>query len=90
MHCLNIVACMIVYINRTIVTRFQKNYLSMGAIGAMGSSCNSLLSLLNDLYFDKNIQNRIIMNTMNISTRSSYYIFRRRNKPWANPELLAI
>ena len=30
------------------------------------------------------------METMSISIRSSYYIFRRRNKPWTNPELLTI
>ena len=62
----------------------------IGAIGAMGSSCNSLLSLLNDLHFDKTIQKRIIMKTMSISLRSSYYIFCHRNKPWTNPELLTI
>ena len=64
--------------------------LSMGAIGVMGSSCNSLLSLLQDLQFDKNVTKRIIMKAMNISIRSSYYIFCRRNKPWTNPELLTI
>ena len=58
--------------------------LSMGAIGVMGSSCNSLLSLLQELHFDKR------MKAMNISIRSSYYIFCRRNKPWTNPELLPI
>ena len=62
--------------------------LSMSAIGAMGSSGNSLLSLLNDLHFDKTIQKRIIMKTMSISLRSSYCIFCRRNKPWTKPELL--
>ena len=61
--------------------------LSMSAIGAMGSSCNSLLSLLNDLRFDKTIHKRIIMKNMSISIRSSYYIFCRWNKPWTNPEL---
>ena len=64
--------------------------LSMSAIGAMGSSCISLLSLLNDLRFDKTIHKRIIMKNMSISIRSSYYIFCRWNKPWTNPELLTI
>ena len=64
--------------------------LSMSAIGAMRSSCISLLSLLNDLHFDKTIQKRIIMKTMSISLRSSYYTFCRRNRPWTNPELLTI
>ena len=39
----------------------------MSAIGAMGSSCISLLSLLNDLRFDKTIQKRIIMKTVYLS-----------------------
>ena len=65
-------------------------YLSMGAIGVMGSSCNSLLSLLYELHFDKSITKRIIMKAISISIRSSYYIFCRRNKPWTNPELLTI
>ena len=52
--------------------------------------CNSLLSLLQELQFDKKITKRIIMTAMNISIRSSYYIFCRRNKPWTNPELLTI
>ena len=64
--------------------------LSMGAIGVMGSSCSSLLSLLHELHCDKTITKRIIMKSMYISIRSSYYIFCRRNKPWTNPELLTI
>ena len=64
--------------------------LSMGAIGVMGSSCNSLLSLLHELQFDKKITIRIIMKAMNISIRPSYYMFCRQNKPWTNPELLTI
>ena len=63
--------------------------LSVSAIGAMGSSCNSLLFLLNDLHFDKTIfQKRIIVKAMSI--RSIYYIFCGLNKPWTNPELLTI
>ena len=60
----------------------------MGAIGVMGSSCNSLSSLLHELHFDKTITKRIIVKAMNISVRSSFYIFCHRNKPWTNPELL--
>ena len=64
--------------------------LFMGASGVMSSSCNSLLSLLHELQFDKIITKIIILEAMNISIRSSYYIFCRRNKPWTNPELLTI
>ena len=64
--------------------------LSMGATGVMGSSCNSLLSLLYELHFDTTITKRIILKAMNISIRSSYYIFCRQNNPWTNPERLII
>ena len=61
---------------------------SMGALGVMGASCDPFLSLLQDLSFDKVTQRRIIMKTINIAIRSTYYIFCQRNKPWNNPELL--
>ena len=61
---------------------------SMGALGVMGASCDSFLSLLQDLSFEKVTQRRIIMKTINIAIRSTYYIFCKRNKSWNNPELL--
>ena len=61
---------------------------SMGALGVMGASCDSFLSLLQDLSFDKVTQRRIIMKPINIAIRSTYYIFCQTNKPWNNPELL--
>ena len=61
---------------------------SMSAFGVMGASCDSFLSLLQDLSFDKVTQRRIIMKTINIAIRSTYYIFCQRYKPWSNPELL--
>ena len=64
--------------------------LFMSAIGAVGSSCKSLLSLLNDLHFNKTIQKIFMTKAMNISIRSSYYIFCHRNKPWTNSELLTL
>ena len=64
--------------------------LSMGVLGVMGSSCDSFLSLLQDLSFDKLVHKRIIMKTINIAIRTSYIIFCQRNKPWNNPELLNI
>ena len=49
--------------------------LSMGALGVMGSLCDSFLLLLQDLSFDKLVQKRIIMKTINIAIRTSYFIF---------------
>ena len=64
--------------------------LSVGNISAMGSSCASFFSLLNEFGFDKTIKKRIIMKAMDISIGSSYFIFCQRNKSWTNPELLTI
>ena len=64
--------------------------LSMGALGVVGSSCDSFLLLLQDLSFDKLNQKRIIMKTIKIAIRISYFIFCQRNKAWNNPELLNI
>ena len=61
---------------------------SMGAHGVLGFSCDSFLSLLQNLSFDKVTQRRSIMKTINIAIRSTYYIFCHRNKPWNSPELL--
>ena len=62
----------------------------MGALGVMGSSFVSILSLLQHLNFDKLVQKRIIMKTINIAIRTSYFIFCQRNKPWKNPDVLNI
>ena len=58
--------------------------LSMGAIGVMRSSCNSLLSLLRELHIDKTITKRIRMKAVNISVRSSYINYKdfRRDNIW--------
>ena len=39
-------------------------------------------------FLTKISQRRIIVKTINISNRTTYYIFYERNKPWNNPELL--
>ena len=64
--------------------------LSTSALRVMGSSYDSFLSLLQDLSFDKLVQKRIIMKTINIAIRTSYVISCLRNKTWNNPELLDI
>lgn len=47
-----------------------------------------LLSLPHELRFDNAIQKGVIMKTMNISIRTGYFNFCRRNKTLNNPELL--
>ena len=43
----------------------------------------SFSSMLNDLHFDNSHQQQIIMKAY-----STYYIFYRRNRQWASPDLL--
>ena len=62
--------------------------LSMSALGLMGKSSDSLITMLDDLKFDKTASNIIIKKLMNIAIRCTYYVFCCRNKSWTNPELL--
>ena len=62
--------------------------LSMSALGLMGKSSDSLITMLDDLKFDKTTANIIIKKLMNIAIRCTYYVFCCRNKSWTNPELL--
>ena len=61
---------------------------SMSALGIFGTSSESFLSMLTDLHFDEKTKQHVMLKTMNISVRCSYYIFCRRNNNWANPALL--
>ena len=62
--------------------------LSMSALGILETSSESLLSMLTDLHFGEKTKENVILKTMNIPVRCSYYIFCKRNKSWTNPELL--
>ena len=62
--------------------------LSMRTLGILGKSSDSLLTFLEDLKFGKPTSKYIIMKHMNIAIRCSYYVFRLRNKPWTNLDLL--
>ena len=62
--------------------------ISMSALGILGSSSDSLLSVIKVFNFDQNSQNHIIKKFVCIAIRCTYYVFCRRNKPWPSPELL--
>ena len=64
--------------------------LFMSAIGAVVLSAIRFCHCLMFYTSDKTIQKRIMTKAMNISIRSSYYIFCHRNKPWTNTELLTL
>ena len=62
--------------------------LSMSALGILGASSESFPSMLTDLNFDDTTKHKILLTTINIAVRYTYYIFCRRNKPWTNPDIL--
>ena len=64
--------------------------LSMSALGILKTFSESFLSKLTDLNFDKKTKKHALFKSMNIAIRCTYYIFCRRNKSWANSELLNI
>ena len=78
-----------------LITNLQRSYstvkfvnLSMSALGILGTSSESFLSMLTDFNFDEKTKNHALLKSMNIAIRCTYYIFCRRNKSWTNPELL--
>ena len=62
--------------------------ISMGALGILESSSDSLLQMMKELGIDNSTQKVIIKKIMNIAVRCTYYVFCRRNKAWTIPELL--
>ena len=62
--------------------------ISMGALGILESSADSLLQMMKELGIDNSTQKVIIKKIMKIAVRCTYYVFCRRNKAWTNPELL--
>ena len=62
--------------------------LSIWAIGIFGKSCDSFISMLNDLNLSKAQTSDVCKFIANISVRCTYYIFCRRKKDWKDVELL--
>ena len=62
--------------------------LSMGALGTIGSCSESFINLLKSLGFNDKVKKHILSNLINITIRSTYFIFCCRNKPWTNSDLL--
>ena len=60
----------------------------MSALGALDSSCDSLMELLKNLEFPEKFHRRLISKIMNIAIRCTYYIYYRRNKDWTGPNLM--
>ena len=61
---------------------------SMSALRTMDTSSDSLITMLDDLQFDKTKSNIIIKKLVNIAIRCTYYVLCCRNKSWTNTELL--
>ena len=55
--------------------------LSLGALGAVGSSSEYFIELLKYLEFNQPIQRSILSKMINITIRCTYFIFCHRNKP---------
>ena len=61
--------------------------LFLGALGTIGSSSKSYITLKSLSFRDK-LHKPILSNLINVTVRSTYYTFCCRNKPWINPDLL--
>ena len=78
-----------------LITNLQRLYstvkfvnLSLSALGILGTSSESFLSMVTNLNFNEKTKKHALLKSMNIAIRCTYYIFYRRNKSWTNPELL--
>ena len=78
---------------QTLIKNLSANYqvtfvnLSMGSIGVIGNGSNFRKAMKN-LHIDNNLINFLIKRIINISIRSTYFVFCKRNSEWDNPELL--
>ena len=62
--------------------------LSICAVGFLGSSSDSLLSMFKDFNLDENTQNYFRKKVISIFIRCTYHVLCRGNKKWPIPELL--
>ena len=62
--------------------------LSLGACGIIGKGSKSFFDLLEELKIPDNEKHFLTKRIINISIRTTYYVFCMRNKEWSNPELL--
>ena len=62
--------------------------LSISTLGVFDEASKDFLDMLLDLGFDKPRRDYVIWNIINITIRTSYYIFCCRNKKWSNPDLM--
>ena len=70
-----------------LITDLQRLYLtvkfvnlSMSALGILGTSSESFLSMMTDFNFDEKTKIHALLKSMNIAIRCTYYILCRRNK----------
>ena len=69
-------------------TNIKVVHISISALGIFGASSDSPLRMLQDLHFDANFQNNIMMKALSIAVRCSYYIYCWCNKQWTCSNLL--
>ena len=62
--------------------------LPISALGVFAKESFPFQSMVSNLRFEDTVQKYTIRRIMNITIRSTYYIFCCRNKPWSNPELI--
>ena len=64
-------------------------YISMSCLGVFANESISLLTMFNNLGFDRKLQDFCIKRMTTIAIRTTYFVFCCRNKEWENPILLS-
>ena len=64
-------------------------YIFISSLGIFEKSCDAYIQMYKDLDCEEKHLKVILKKLITIITRTTYYIFCMRYKPWTNPELLA-
>ena len=62
--------------------------LSISALGVFDEESAAFINMLESMHLDKSYVKYIIKKIIAIAIRSTYYIFRCRNKEWTNSDLM--
>ena len=63
--------------------------LSMGALGTFGHSCKKFKTIFAEIGLSKEEVSYLLQKIINITIRTTYYIFCKRNVAWERPELMS-
>ena len=77
-------------LQQTLLPNYKQIKFINFSMGAFSTIWSSFINLLKSISFNDKVQKHILSNLINITIRSTYFIFCCRNKLWTNPDLLTL